>query len=127
MRKTIQAALAVAALALSFGSIPAQAGSGVEIQIGPQGFSIDIDKHRHHRRHHDYYPGHNQPAPYIDVVVYEQVGGWQDEWAYDRWGNQYRTGRKYWTTRSVPRNVRAFWDRGAYWYYDSYGNRLRYN
>lgn len=130
MRKTIHAAIAVAALALSFGTItaPAQARSGVEIQIGPNGFSIEIDKHRHrrHNHHDDYYPRH-QPAPYIDVVVYEQVGGWEDEWAYDRWGNAYRTGRQVWTTRSVARNVRAFYERGSYWYYDSYGRKMRYN
>ncbi len=130
MRKTIQAALVTAALALSFGTIavPAQAGSGVEIQIGPNGFSIGIDTHRHHRRHHHDYPRYNQPAPWIDVVVWDEVGYWQDEWAYDRYGNQYRTGRRTWVTHSVQRNVRAFWDpqSGSYWYYDSQGRRTYY-
>lgn len=142
INRTILAALACAAISLSLGliSTPAHAGSGIEIQIGSGGISIGIDTHggkRHHRKQHNCGnpcggcnpcgnggSNYQQPAPYIDITVYETVGGWQDEVATDCCGRRYYTGRQVWVEQQVPRYVRAYYDRrsGRYWYVDNNGN-----
>ena len=141
IKRTILAALACAAISLGVGSIstPAYANGGFDVQIGAGGIRIEIGN-GHHRRHHNncgnpcggcnpcgnggYEYQQPAPLPYIDVTVYETVGGWQNEVATDCCGRRYYTGRQVWVEQQVPRYVRAYWDprSRAYWYVDSYGN-----
>ncbi len=133
INRTILAALACAAISLGVGSIatPAYAHDSFGIQFGSGGITIEIGN-GHHRRHQNNCGnpcgngGYNyqQPAPYIDVTVWETVGGWQPEVVTDCCGRRRYTGNQIWVEQQIPRNVRAFWSRrhGAYVYVDSYGN-----
>jgi len=139
IKRTILAALACAAIFLGVGSIatPAYANDSFGIQFGSGGITIQIGN-GHHRRHHNNCgnpcggcnPCGNgggyiqQPAPFVDITVWETVGGWQNEIATDCCGRQYYTGNQVWVEQRVPRNVRAYWSprQGRYVYVDSYGN-----
>lgn len=130
IHRTILAALTCAAISLGVVSVSntAHADSDISIQFESGGIQIEIGN-GHHRRHHkrcgnpcgNNYP---QPVPFIDTVVYETVGGWQDEVRTDCCGRRYFTGNQIWVERQVARNVRAFWDApsGRYWYVDRHGN-----
>lgn len=142
IKRTILAALAYAALSLGVGSIatPAYANDSFGVQFGNGGITIQIGN-GHHRRHYNNGCGNQQcggctpcgnggyyqqpaPAPYIDITVYETVGGWQNEVATDCCGRRYYTGRQEWVEQQVPRYVRAYYDprSGRYFYVDNYGN-----
>lgn len=108
-------------IAMSLSTVSAQAGNGFQIQIGPDGLSIDIDQHRHRRRDDGGYNGYNDyrgPAPRITI----QVNEWVRVREEDRWG------RVRWVDKNVNRVVDAYWDpnRRVYWYYDSEGRQTIY-